>query len=53
MKTRLNSDECTAADMNVIRQFLKDNGVEADPEHSDDLKELKQLTDGLPFSNDG
>lgn len=27
---RLNSGECTAADMAVARQFLKDNGINAD-----------------------
>lgn len=35
----------TASDLNVIRQFLKDNGINADPGTS---KELKSITDKLP-----
>jgi hypothetical protein len=44
---KLQSGECTASDLNVIRQFLKDNGIEAG-----DVKSgpLRVLTDSLPFA---
>ncbi len=46
MATKLeNPAEVTASDLNVIRQFLKDNGIEADPATS---KKLKSITDNLP-----
>jgi len=34
-----------AADLNVVRQFLKDNHVEADGRKNTDIK---KLSDGLP-----
>lgn len=38
--TRLESGEATAADLNVIRQFLKDNGITADDPAGSDLDKL-------------
>lgn len=37
----------TPATLNVARQFLKDNGIEADPEKSKDLNELNDALDGF------
>lgn len=31
LQERIESGECTASDLNVARQFLKDNGIEAVP----------------------
>lgn len=45
MKQRLNSGQATASDLNVIRQFLKDNGINVDGERD---PEIKSLTDDLP-----
>lgn len=38
-----------AATLGVARQFLKDNGIEADPEENENLRRLRQ---GLPFDED-
>lgn len=46
---RLRSGEATASDMNVARQFLKDNGIEALIEKSD---KLQGLLDSLPDLED-
>lgn len=45
MKKKLDSGEYTAADLGVIRQFLKDNGINADPEGDSGVT---SLADGLP-----
>lgn len=46
---KLQSGECTAADLNVIRAFLKDNGIECLPEHNDTMK---GILDSLPSSDE-
>jgi hypothetical protein len=45
MAKKLASGEFTASDLNVIRQFLKDNGINSDGERDDNLK---KLADDLP-----
>ena len=37
---KVTSGEATASDLNVARQLLKDNHIEADPQANDSLKEL-------------
>jgi len=46
---RVKSEDVKASDLNVARQFLKDNGIEALPV---DNSPLKSLVDELPFSNE-
>jgi len=46
---RVKSDDAKASDLNVARQFLKDNGIEALPV---DNSPLKSLVDELPFSSE-
>lgn len=46
---RLQSGEATAADLNVVRQFLKDNNISADGAKS---PLLGALVDSLPFAAD-
>jgi len=46
---KVNSGEATAAELNVARGFLKDNGIEATLEQSDPLN---NLVDSLPFNVD-
>ena len=46
---KVKSGEATASEMNVARQFLKDNGIEGLPV---DNSPLKALVDELPFDND-
>lgn len=46
---KLQSGECTAADLNVIRAFLKDNGIECLPEKNDTIR---NILDSLPDSAD-
>ena len=41
--------KCNAAELNAIRQFLKDNNISADPEFNSTLKELSE---DLPFFTD-
>ena len=43
---KLEAGEVTASDMNVIRQFLKDNGIDSADASTGPLK---ALTDALPF----
>ena len=43
---RVRSGEAKASELNVIRQFLKDNGIEGLPV---DNTPLKELVDELPF----
>ena len=45
MQKRLKSGEATAADMNVIRAFLKDNGIEGVPAKG---SHLGNLADDMP-----
>jgi hypothetical protein len=45
LKTKLDG-EATAADLNVIRQFLKDNNISGLPAPG---SPLKALVDGMPF----
>jgi len=42
---KVKSGEATASDLNVARQLLKDNQIEADPQSNDSLREL---FDSLP-----
>ncbi len=42
-------DKPTASDLNVVRQFLKDNDVTADPSRN---KPLNTLVKNLPFDED-
>ena len=46
---KVRSGEAKASDLNVARQFLKDNGIEALPV---DNSPLKALVDELPFDNE-
>lgn len=51
---RIQSGEFTAADLNVARQFLKDNGIEAQATPGTPLDSLrKSVTEGLPFPTEG
>ena len=43
------SGEATSSDLNVARQFLKDNGIDASTEQSEPLH---RLTETLPFDPD-
>jgi len=45
MKTRLEGNDVTASDLNVIRQFLKDNGINSDGNADPNIK---SLADDLP-----
>ena len=49
MLDRVKSEDAKASDLNVARQFLKDNGIEALPV---DNSPLKSLVDELPFSSE-
>jgi len=44
---RVRDPDCKASDMNVARQFLKDNNIDAIPV---DNSPLKNLMDELPFN---
>ena len=46
---RVKDPEAKASDINVARQFLKDNGIEAIPV---DNSPLKALVDELPFDTE-
>jgi len=46
---RVESGEATASELNVARQFLKDNGIEAISENS----QVLSLADVVPFKDDG
>ena len=46
---KVKSGEATASEMNVARQFLKDNGIEGLPV---DNTPLKELVDELPFDEE-
>lgn len=46
-----NGEEVKAADLEVARKFLADNGVNADVKNSAPLKQLRSsVLDNLPFS---
>lgn len=49
MRDKLKSGLATASDLSVIRQFLKDNGINADGKRS---TEIKSLADDLPELDD-
>lgn len=44
---RVNSGEATASDLSVVRQFLKDNGIDSVPKKGDPLERLSHT---LPFT---
>lgn len=46
---KVKDPEVKSSDLNVARQFLKDNGIEAIPT---DNSPLKALVDELPFDED-
>ena len=46
---RVKDPEAKASDLNVARQFLKDNGIEAIPV---DNSPIKALVDELPFDTE-
>jgi hypothetical protein len=46
---RVKSGEATAADLNVARQMLKDNGIGSAPSVSPDMIRLSEV---LPFTTD-
>lgn len=46
LKNKIASDDCTAADLAVARQFLKDNGIESLPTSGNPLGKLAEQ---LPF----
>lgn len=43
---KIDSNDCTAADLAVARQFLKDNGIDAIPNGSNPIGDLAQR---VPF----
>lgn len=45
---RVESGEATASELNVARQFLKDNGIDGTVEQSDPLANLAKI---LPFTD--
>ncbi len=45
---KIRSSEVTASELNVCRQFLKDNGIESLPV---DNSPLRSLVDELPFED--
>lgn len=45
---KIRKGEVTAADLNVARQFLKDNHIEASPEPGSPLDDLRK---DLPFAD--
>lgn len=49
MKDKLASGEATASDLNVIRQFLKDNGINVDGEKD---PAIQSIADDLPDLDD-
>lgn len=46
--SRLQSGEASSSDLNIIRQFLKDNGIEAPKENPG----LSAITSNLPVFDD-
>jgi hypothetical protein len=50
---RLRIGDFTAADVNVARQFLKDNDIQALATPGSPLEGLRSVVEGLPFPNSG
>lgn len=48
LAAKIASGEATASDLNVARQFLKDNGIDAVPREGSPLDHLKN---SLPFQS--
>lgn len=48
MKDRLTSGEATASDLSVIRQFLKDNGINCDGRQNPDVAGLTEALSHIP-----
>lgn len=46
----MKSGEATASDLAVVRQFLKDNGIDSVPKKGNPLDNLAQ---SLPFTSEG
>ena len=44
---KVKAPECNSADVNVARQFLRDNGIDAVPTED---SPLQQLIDEMPFN---
>lgn len=44
----MNGGEATASDLSVVRQFLKDNGIDSVPKKGSPLDQLNRATN-LPF----
>lgn len=44
---RVNSGEATASDLSVVRQFLKDNGIDSVPKKG---SPMERLSHSLPFT---
>lgn len=51
MQEKLESGTATASDLNVIRQFLKDNGIDAWGEANGDVQSLAETFD-FPVGDD-
>ena len=49
---RVKSGEATASDLSVVRQFLKDNGVDSIPKKGSALDQLSNAAN-LPFHRGG
>ena len=49
---RLKSGDATASDLNVIRQFLKDNNINCAGEQSDTMKELAASLPEFDFEDE-
>lgn len=49
MARKLREGDFTASDLNVIRQFLKDNGINADGEKDENIQ---SIVDDLPDLDD-
>lgn len=51
MAAKLASGDFTASDLNVIRQFLKDNGINADGERDPLIADLTHGLDDIDMDN--
>ena len=49
---RVQKGECSATDLSVARQFLKDNGIEAIPDKHPGMEKLKEEVENLTFDDD-
>ena len=49
LTTRIQSGDCKSADLNIARQLLKDNNIEALPTTN---SKLKSLIEELPFDDE-